>query len=206
MKKLLFIIGLCMFFLVTNAQKGSWYVGGNVGYSSSQSKNETGNTETKTGKSNSWSVSPEVGTFLTNQIQLGIAFTFTGSRSESQTPNNLVNTSNNYGATVYSRYFFGKEAFKPFVGLNISYLPGKTKSTGGAFTSENKTISFGSNLNAGFGYALSKKVTALGSFGFLGFESQTSKPSSDTKFTTNSFGFNANSLGNRFTIGFYYTL
>lgn len=206
MKKLLFIIGLCMFFLVTNAQKGSWYVGGNVGYSSSQSKNETGNTETKTGKSNSWSVSPEVGTFLTNQIQLGIAFTFTGSRSESQTPNNLVNTSNNYGATVYSRYFFGKEEFKPFVGLNISYLPGKTKSTGGAFTSENKTISFGSNLNAGFGYALSKKVTALGSFGFLGFESQTSKPSSDTKFTTNSFGFNANSLGNRFTIGFYYTL
>ncbi|MBS4063583.1 MAG: outer membrane beta-barrel protein [Chitinophagaceae bacterium] len=207
MKKLLLTLSLSMFIIAANAQKGNWYVGGNLGFSSSQSKIESGNTETKAGKTTSWSVSPEVGTFLTNQIQLGVAFTLTGSKFESQQNINFESKNNSYGGTVYSRYFFGKEAFKPFIGLNASYLSGKSESrTGGTVNSEITTSTLGVNANAGFGYALSKRVTALGSFGFLGFESFTRKPNDNTKNTTNTFGFDANSLGNRFTIGFYYTL
>ena len=195
-----------MLIITTNAQKGNWYVGGNVGFSSEQLKSETGNTETKTGKSNSWSLSPEVGTFLTNQIQVGVAFTFAGSNYKDQR-SDFKSESNNYGGTVYSRYFFGKEVFKPFIGLNASYLAGKSKTEGGLNNdTETNTSTFGINANAGFGYALSKRVTALGSFGFFGFESNTSKPADNVKNISNSFGFNASTLGNRFTIGFYYTL
>jgi Outer membrane protein beta-barrel domain len=202
MKKLLLSFSLCIFIFAANAQKGSWYVGGNLGFSSEQSKTESAGTETKTGKRTSWSISPEVGTFLTNQIQIGLAFTLSGSNFKDQT-SDFRSESNNYGATVYSRYFFGKEAFKPFVGLNASYLAGKSTATN-SFKSKNAT--FGLNANAGFGYALSKRVTALGSFAVLGFESFISKPNDNVKNTTNRFGFDANSLGNRFTIGFYYTL
>jgi outer membrane protein W len=195
-------------FLSLKAQEGSWYVGGNAGFSTSQGKTEINNTETKTGKGNNWSFSPEIGTFLTNQIQVGIGVTINGSKSDNQaTPQNTETTTNSYGGTLYGRCYFGKEAFKPFIGLNASVLPGNSKSTTGNTTFKSKTMSFGANVNAGFGYALSKRVTAVGSFGFFGYNYNSSEPAnSNTKFKQSSFGFDANTLGNRFNIGFYYTL
>jgi hypothetical protein len=50
----------------------------------------------------------------------------------------------------------------------------------------------------------------IGSFGVLGFDSTTSGKddvaAGTTKTVTNSFGLDASTLGNRFTVGFYYTL
>jgi hypothetical protein len=189
-----------------NAQTGSWYVGGNVGFSTRHSEIEAGSNSTNNGKTTSWTFSPEFGTFLTDHVQLGLAVTVGGSKFDNQgTPNPTITKSNNYGGTLYSRYFFGKNAFKPFVGINVAALPGKSTTTSGNLSSEAKTFQFQSNVNAGFGYALSKKVTAVGSFGFLGFESSTSK-SGNTKIKNSSFGLDAGSLGNRFNVGFYYTL
>lgn len=187
------------------AQKGSWYLGGNTGFSTSQNKYSSGNTTIDGAKTTTWSFSPEVGTFLTNHVQLGVGLTITGSKQDAKTPITNINKNTSYGGTIYSRYFFGNEAFKPFVGLNILANTGKGKTINGNVTSkgpDNTTI--GTNINAGFGYAISKRVMAVGSFGFLGYSRNTLKSGSN-KSTSTSFGFDANSLGNRFNVGFYYT-
>lgn len=192
------------------AQKNSFYIGGQAGFNSTTTTVDNNGTSTTTSKLNNYSFSPEIGTFLTNQVQLGVGFTFSGSKQE--TPYTLTSVSstaiNRYGGTVYSRYFFGEGNFRPFVGVNVSLLPGNsTVENGGAYgTTKYSTLDFGANLNAGFGYGLTKRLAVVGSFGTFGFQSSTSKQEgSNVKTTTNNFGLNANTLGNLFTVGVYYT-
>jgi hypothetical protein len=197
---------------VAHAQKNSFYVGGQAGFNSTTTTVDNNGISTTTSKLNNYSFSPEVGTFLTNQVQLGVGFTFSGSKQE--TPyavgSAASTTINRYGGTVYSRYFFGEGNFRPFVGVNVSVLPGNsTVESGGAAgtTTKYNTMDFGANLNAGFGYGLTKRLAVVGSFGTFGFQSSTSKQKDgNMKTTTNNFGLNANTLGNLFTVGVYYTL
>jgi len=72
------------------AQTGSWYVGGTAGFSTS--KTEFGSTTTD--DSNSWQFSPEVGTWLTDNIQLGLGVTLGGFSSTDE--NNDESTSSVY--------------------------------------------------------------------------------------------------------------
>ena len=110
------------------------------------------------------------------------------------------------GATVYSRYFIGEGNFRPFVGVNAFVLPGNEKATLGNVTTTTKLMNYGANLNAGFGYGLSPRVTVVGSFGALGFNETISEvKGSNVKVKTSSFGLDAGSLGNRFNVGVYYT-
>jgi len=196
--------------LTAHAQKGSLYIGGQAGFNNTTTTADNGSISTTTSKLSNWSFSPEVGTFLSNQLQLGVGFTFSGSRQE--TPANGINLAaitNRYGGTAYSRYFFGEGNFRPFVGLNVSVLPGnsRTESTGAiTSTTRYRTFDFGTNLNAGFAYGLNKRLTVIGSFGTFGFQRSTSKQENSTnKTTTTNFGLNANTLGNLFTVGVYYT-
>jgi len=193
------------------AQKNSYYIGGQAGFNSTSTTVDNNGVSTTTSKLNNYSFSPEVGTFLTNQVQLGVGFTFSGSRQE--TPYvagvSASTTVNRYGGTVYSRYFFGEGNFRPFVGVNVSLLPGNsTVESGGlaSTTTKYNTLDFGANLNAGFGYGLTKRLAVVGSFGTFGFQSSRSKrEGSNLTTTTNNFGLNANTLGNLFTVGVYYT-
>jgi Outer membrane protein beta-barrel domain len=200
---------LCVLALATisaTAQKKSWYMGGNAGFSSSQTKHNNGTTTVDGSKNTNWTFSPEVGTFITNNIQIGVGITMAGNKSDNQSTPININKSTSYGGTLYSRYFFGKEAFKPFVGLNVSALSGGSKTTIGSVTSDGPdNFTFGTNINAGFGYAISKRFTTVGSFGFLGYTKYTQKQG-NAKYTSTSFGLDAQSLGNRFNVGFYYTL
>jgi hypothetical protein len=206
MKKAFTLITISIFSLSASAQKGSWYLGGNVGFSSSQYK-QTGGVFTNTAKNTSWSFSPEIGTFIKNNIQIGLGITLFGTKSNNHAiPTPTINKDNSYGGTVYTRKFWGKEAFKPFVGLIIQASKGKGTSRFGTVSFENKLSQFSANMNAGFSYALSKRVTALGSVGFLGYSSSVSEQTgSNIKNKNSSFGIDANSLGDRFNIGFYYT-
>jgi hypothetical protein len=212
MKHLFFLAALSLSALGAQAQKNSVYIGGQAGFNSTSTDVENNGNTVRTSKSNNYSFSPEIGTFLTNQVQLGVGFTFSGSRQETPaTLNNLAyNTRiNRYGGTVYSRFFFGEGNFRPFIGLNASVLPGNSTAeyvgaVGG--TTRANTLDLGANLNAGFGYGLTKRVTLVGSFGTFGFQRTTSKQEGNNiKTTTNNFGLNANTLGNLFNVGLYFT-
>ena len=193
--------------LLVLAQKKSWYVGGQAGFNSSQSKQINPVVIEPTARFTNWSFSPEIGTFLRDDIQLGFGITYSGSQSKDlqNTNNKIIGT--NYGLKTYVRKFWGKNVFKPFVGFNVEYLNNENRSTSGSTTLSTTGNTFGTNFNAGFGYSLSKRVNVLGSFGVLGFNTSTSKQSNNsTQFRTTNFGFDAGTLGNRFNIGFYYTL
>ncbi|MFD1871477.1 outer membrane beta-barrel protein [Hymenobacter bucti] len=194
-----------------HAQKGSIYLGGQAGFNSTSTTFDNGNTSTTTSKASNWSFSPEVGTFLTNQVQLGVGFTFSGSRLETPASNmNLTAITKRYGGTVYGRYFFGEGNFRPFLGLNVSLLPGNSRTERSGFansTTRSTTFDVGANLNAGFAYGLTKRLAILGSFGTFGFQNSVAKEDgTNNKTTTTNFGLNVNTLGNLFTIGVYYTL
>ena len=212
MKQFLLSVALLSGTLAAQAQKGSFYIGGQAGFNSTNTNVENNGNTTTTSKSNNYSFSPEIGTFLSNQVQLGVGFTFSGSRQETPATINVpaYNTSiNRYGGTVYSRYFFGEGVFRPFIGLNASVLPGNSTaeySGVSGTTIKANTLDIGANLNAGFGYGLTKRVTLVGSFGTFGFQRSTSKQEGNNiKTTTNNFGLNANTLGNLFNVGLYFT-
>ncbi|HLO56407.1 MAG TPA: outer membrane beta-barrel protein [Saprospiraceae bacterium] len=177
-----------------NAQKGSFYLGGNVGFNSTSEK--VGNNDKKT--TSNWALSPEIGTWLSDNLQAGIALNI-GGASNDFASTNLV------GATLYARNWWKPgQSFRPFVGLNLSYSTGKRTLKNSNY--ENKYNSLGANLNAGFGYSLSEKWAVIGSFGFLGFESGKSEDTAGVETTSSDFGFDVSTLGNRFNVGFYYTL
>lgn len=197
--------------LAAQAQKSSFYIGGQAGFNSTSTTVDNNGTSSTTNKLNNYSFSPEIGTFLSNQVQLGVGFTFSGSRQEVPYPVGASATTsiNRYGGTVYSRYFFGEGNFRPFVGVNVSLLPGNSTVASGGLASRTtayNTLDFGANLNAGFGYGLTNRLAVVGSFGTFGFQSSSSKQKdSNVTTTTNNFGLNANTLGNLFTVGVYYT-
>ena len=190
------------------AQQGSWYIGGNAGFSSTQEKTETSSVTLDGAKYTSWSFSPEVGTFLTNNFQLGVALSLAGDKREANDALKTTDRGSMLGGTVYGRYFFNTGAFRPFIGVNVSALPGsQITSRTGAADLKTKTMNLGANLNAGFALALSPVVTAVGSFGAVGFNQFTSEvDGSNVKHTSTTFGFkDAGTLGQRFNIGIYYT-
>lgn len=183
------------------AQKNSWYIGGTTGFSNGNTK-----TDSVTQKRMSWAFSPEIGTFLTNNVQLGLGIVVNGGKTE-QINNNIQGVFQG-GGTLYGRYFFGENQFRPFVGLNVTTLIGKNTTefiNSPLPTSTTDLFTFNTNLNIGFAYGLSPRVGVVGSLGTLGFISEKSTPENGTATVRNDFGLDINSLGNRFTIGVYYT-
>ncbi|MFD2721532.1 outer membrane beta-barrel protein [Hymenobacter monticola] len=193
------------------AQQGSLYIGGQAGFNTSNTETDGSLGTITIRKASNYSFSPELGTFLSNQLQLGVGVTVSGSREESPRSfgTTLISRTNRFGGTVYGRYFFGEGNFRPFLGLNVSVLPGnRTEESSGVANSTTKytTLDLGANLNAGFAYGLNTRWTVVGSFGTLGFQRSTSKLDDiDYKTTTTDFGLNVNTLGNLFTVGVYYT-
>lgn len=209
MKKVILLAGcLAVMSSVSNAQEGSWYIGGNAGFASTQNKVETSGTTVNGEKYSSWSFSPELGTFLSDNVQLGVAFNIAGDTKEFNDVRSRIDRGTMFGGTLYGRYFFNGGAFRPFVGVSVSALPGnRITSVAGTADLKTNTMDLGANLNAGFALALSPTITAVGSFGAVGFQQKTSEvEGSNVKATSNTIGFqNAGTLGQRFTVGIYYT-
>lgn len=202
MKKIILIPALILGATVYG-QKGSWYLGGSAGVSMGDSRNGG-----VSQKRSAWNVSPEVGTFLTDHIQLGLGAGYGMStitnKEQSQTK------SEGFGGNIHSRYLFGENTFRPFLGVGVSYSNGSAI-TGTYLGPENgyivlpygslKQQTFNASFTAGFFYDLSPRFSLYGSINVIGYN--------QTKIGDQNYrdlGFNATSaLGNRFSVGMYYT-
>lgn len=197
MRKLLFVIALAVS-AITNAQTGSWYVGGELGVGGS--KSESGGIENK---QSNWSVAPEVGVNLNETIQLGVALNLTGSKSEDNVSSDVDKTFY-FGPLVYVRKFFPLgEQFALFGGVYGQYISGKNK-----FNDEDryKQTGFIGDLKCGFGFYPAERWTILGSFGLFNFRTIKSEDViSGTESKSSSWDLGINSLGPVFDIGIYYT-
>lgn len=200
MKKTLILILMVVLSSVSMAQQGSWYVGGLVGFSSSKSE-PTGGAESV---NSSWAFSPEIGTFLKDDIQLGVALGIGGSKSEFD--GDETSKTSQLNPTVYGRKFFKiTDNFSTFAGLYLDLINNKTTDYAPA-TEETKTSGFGARVGIGVAYALSPKFTAVGQYGLLGFESTKDEIDGDEVGKNSSFDFGVNSTGGSvFNVGIYYT-
>lgn len=200
MKKALILISMIAVSSVALAQQGSWYIGGLAGFSSSKSEAAGGGPESV---SSSWAFSPEIGTFLKDDIQLGVALGITGSKTTYDGDD--ISKSTNLDPTVYGRKFFKiTDNFSTFAGLYLSLISEKTTDYGP--TVETKTSGFGARVGVGVAYALSPRFTALGQYGLLGFQSTKDKVDGDEVSKDTSFDFGVNTTGGSvFNVGIYYT-
>lgn len=202
MRKLICLTAiLCGTSVFAQTEKGSWYLGGNAGISTRSDKQGSGTTNTT-----SWSFSPEVGVFVANNIQVGLGVISNGSKitySSGSKYNDLM-----FGGLAYGRYFFGELSFKPFLGLNFGYSAGQSKITQSipGYSTKSDIGTINASINAGFAYYVTPRIGIFGSVGVLGFSNTRSQVQGSAAQTTTDFGFNVNTLGNRFTLGIYYTI
>ncbi len=204
MKRSIFIfITLLMVSMAAMAQKGSMYLGGTVGYSSSTDKSPAG---FKT-VSSSWSFAPEAGTFLQDDIQLGFVLGLSGSSVKDD--NGKISSSSGFSPTIYTRKFFKiTDNFSAFAGLYFNYISNKFTSYSGLSSVESTSSGIGLRLGAGVAYALSPRFTAVGQYGVLGYQSVKDKVAGVDAGTTSGFNFGVNTVGTGsvFNVGLYYTL
>jgi hypothetical protein len=176
------------------AQKGSWYIGGQGGYTSRTEEN----TNIRDIETTQWAVAPEIGTFLQDHLQLGFAVNLGGGKTEDL----LTETeTTKFSPVLYLRRFFKVgDKFATFVGVVGNVTTGNVKID----TQKNDLSGWGANLSLGAAYALSDRWTAVGQYGLLGYTSSTIE-NDFNKNTVNNLGLNVNSLGPVFNVGLYWT-
>lgn len=202
MKKAHILILMILVSSVSMAQQGSWYIGGLAGFSSSTSEASGSGLKSV---SSSWAFGPEFGTFLKDDIQLGIALGIGGSNNKYDGDD--VSKSTEFDPTVYGRKFFKiADSFSTFAGLYLSVISEKTTDYNPT-TTETTTSGFGARVGVGVAYALSPRFTALGQYGLLGFQSTKDKDDGTETSKDTSFTFGANTIGGSvFNVGLYYTI
>jgi hypothetical protein len=198
--------------IIAMAQAGSFYAGGVVGFSTETSKPASGAGKTV---DSDWAFGPEVGTFLQDDIQLGIALGIFGSTSK--TDDNKTSSFTALSPTVYSRKFFKiSDNFSTFAGLYLNYTSVNSKAYSATTTTESTAAGLGLRVGIGVAYALSPRFTAVGQYGLLGFQSLNYKTNGSETSKDTSFDFGVNTIGApilsqgngsgaAFNIGLYYT-
>lgn len=168
-KSTLFTAAFICTALASQAQisKGSLFLGGSLGFSSSENEStfvQPGNF-TQKNESSGWGVRPQIGTAVANNQILGLFLNFTKNRNEQTTGTNvsLEEISNNGGGIFFRRYYpFGQRFFlfgEAGLGVNFSeretttdngtvrYVSGKLNTTGAAFS-----------ITPGLSFAASRKL------------------------------------------------
>lgn len=212
MKKVLLLWLFATSSLVTVAQSGNWYIGGVGGFGSSTNESASGFKTTNS----SWAFGPEVGTFINDNIQLGLYLGVSGSSQKND--NGDIQSSTSISPTIYGRKFFKiTDNFSTFAGLYLNISSGTTKDYTGTPTSESTQSGFGVRLGVGIAYALSPRFTAVGQYGLMGYQSSSSKVDGIDAGSNSGFDFGVNTIGSStlsqgngsgsvFNIGLYYTL
>lgn len=212
MKKSILLFAFAVASIMAYAQTGSWYIGGVAGVTSNASENAAGNTTTST----DWALGPEGGTFLRDDIQLGLFLGLSGGKTKDD--NGDISKYSVFSPTVYGRKFFKiTDNFSTFAGLYLNIGTGSTTSyfTGGSVTTD--LSGFGVRVGVGVAYALSPRFTAVGQYGVLGYQSTKEKVNGSDSGGDSSFGFGVNTVGYGtlaqgngsgavFNIGIYYTI
>lgn len=212
MKNALLLLVFAAATMTASAQTGNWYIGGVGGFGSSTNESPSG---FKTTNSN-WAFGPEVGTFIKDDIQLGLYLGISGSSQKND--NGDIESTTSFSPTIYGRKFFKiTDNFSTFAGLYLNISSGTTKDYTNTPTTESTQSGFGVRLGVGIAYALSPRFTAVGQYGLMGYQSTSSKVDGNNAGSNSSFDFGVNTIGSStlsqgngsgsvFNIGLYYTL
>jgi outer membrane protein len=211
MKKLSLMMVMAILFaanVMAQTTKGTWYVGGGLGFSSSNEKTKSGSISADGDKTSSFNIKPGVGFFISDKISLGIDVGFTTSTLKS--PNNDKSKSSIFSINPYARYYMMLNDNFGFTGtLGIGYASGTSKIEGGGISVDGpKSTQFSFGVTPGLVYFPTNKIGLEANFGFVGYTSDkftsTSNTGVKTEQTTNQFALGANSINPQFSLGFRY--
>lgn len=180
MKKVIFSFVMIAAAISSNAQdgfsKGSKFLSGSFGISSTDNKEEV----TKT---SSFSVSPSVGYFVSDNLAVGLGLGYGSSKVTIDGDTDSETNTLSFGG--FGRYYFSpKSKFTMFGHLGINYLSNDYVSD------EYKTTGIDAFVAPGFNYWVSNKLALEAVIGKLGFSS--SKGDYDGAESSSSFDFGLN--------------
>lgn len=191
MKRIVITASFIFVCLFSMAQEGSWYIGGMAGFTHLKNTSSAGE-ETS---SFSWDLSPEIGLWLSEDLQLG----FSPGLSQRDLGDIDDTVIKSFSPGIYARkwHSFG-EKISVFGGGNLAFNSLEFERSG----SDSKFIGFNVYVDFGIGYAINERLNLLGRYATFGYVFQ-KDIEDDSK--TSQFGLNANTLSNPFNIGIYYT-
>lgn len=177
MKKLFFVFFLLASFEPSFAQftKGSFVVGGSTKLSAdfSTSKYKSGGTTTTLGKSTSFTLYPQVGYFVMDNLALGggVEISASSYKADGSSDKSSVKS---FAVTPLARYYFDHFYVQGTVGFGST----KIKNRFGNSTSDSKTNLFSWSLMTGYAFLINDVVSFEPQ---IGYSSLSRKDSSDTK-------------------------
>lgn len=191
MKKIILTAAAIFAFGFANAQdatttpakgfsNGDAFISGSVGFSS-----------TKTGdfKSNSFTISPKAGFFVSDNIAVGAQIGYTSSTQDDFNGFDVVEVkTNEFSVGAFARYYATPASdFSLFGELGVNYNTAKTEIEG---TEVGKNNGFEIAVRPGISYFISSNFALEATIGALSYE--TSKPDADGAESTDTFGLNIN--------------
>jgi len=186
------LIGLLV--LVCNGLNAQFFIGGRVGISASGSKTGDGSETTQGPSTFSFNVMPSIGKFLSDNVALGCALSYSFSQSKTHGLTETVSKSNNAGITPFLRYYPVKVSkFSVFGQANVGVTFGSSSTEVGTQTSNGpKNTDFGISISPGLAYDITDKIALETTLGFLSasYTYSNSKSGSD-KSSSSSFNFGA---------------
>jgi hypothetical protein len=212
MKKLhtLFLVFSITITVTATAQvnKGALFLGGNIAYSENKSET-TGSSEVK---NTSFTISPQVGVAVKDNLIAGVAFRFGSMESkETNVPGSQVTESQVYGGSFFLRKYkaIGKSGFSLFgqAELGADHVSGESKSSAIGYRQVIKSTVFSLDFAPGISYAINKKLQLETGFNeAIAFSVSNQKSTNYTNNTVTSTskarGFGVSTSLNSFTSSF----
>ncbi|CAM4449819.1 outer membrane beta-barrel protein [Flavobacterium terrigena] len=157
--------------------KGNVFVSGAVGFGSSSTADV---------KETSFTFSPKVGFFVTENIAVGVKLGLESTKNDDGV--DTIEKTNDFSAGVFGRYYFTPSSqFSVFAQLGVDMTSSKTTTDITGFPSmEGKSNGFGVAFAPGVNYFLSDNFAIEATWGMLGYN--TSKPDVAGAESTDNFG------------------
>ncbi len=218
-KKFLSVTIFCLLttILSATAQKGKFYLSGSVGLDNFETVSSISSPNPSSFNSSGFNLTPELGFFLKDDLQLGAMFRYIQISSEAGGFFAAEDLENIFAPGLYLRKLFAvndKLAFHAGLSASLNSGSGDRKSLNfsGEEEIEEHTVSgFAVNLPVGVMYQLSKKVTFIASYDFINYTSRTEQIDGMDDRTSKNFnvvyGSGVENAGFApLTAGFFFTL
>ena len=173
-------------------EKGKFLVGGQVGFETSKVKD----TDKKT---NSFSINPTVGYFISDNWAVGTAVGYNWSKNEADKNNNTKTDA--FNVAPFARNYIGNGQFRFFSQLSVPMQFGKTTVDKAGTETETKFQNIGVELAPGFAFFPSSRVGIELKVRGLYFESNKNKTAD---VTTTKFGLDADSFSPTLGVQFHF--
>ena len=178
--------------------KGSWTIGGNLGFSANNSEFSRELEDDIERKNHTYSLLPKIGYTISENLIIGLGLGYSFSKDDINDDNSKTNS---YNFTPYIRKHYGiGQNLSLFIQGEGNYEIAKQKNTNSNYENTSKSLFIG--FRPGLNYFISKKVALETTIVSFGYKHRTSEVtgSDNSKTDTNSFNFNIDSANLNFGV------